>query len=55
MSEIVCVHRWTEKAPFARHSKDGTNSDGWWRHCLRCETTQYDNQPEPRVVIARVE
>lgn len=56
MKEIVCVHRWTEwlmdKPCYPGDKPDPKR----WKECRGlCKRVWYEGDPEPRVVIGRIE
>lgn len=52
VSEVTCVHRWSD--PMPSYEGEGT---GMLRHCrgLCGSWWRQDKDPEPRMVIARIE
>ena len=50
MKEIVCVHRW---GCWVKLGYEGEESA--FRECRNCHEHQFSGQPEPRVVIGRIE
>jgi hypothetical protein len=54
-SEIVCAHRWRDKNNFIKQVDAHVIENHWWTSCQTCETVWYSDNPEPRVVMFRVE
>lgn len=64
MTVIVCAHRWEMMASFPRRLPESnldklagsiTHEIIYVKMCPWCKTPWKDNDPEPRVVIGRVE
>lgn len=54
--EVVCVHRWGEWSYHYVIGVSGEPQDAKWRVCLReCGAIQRNSEPEPRIVIGRLE
>ena len=51
--EIVCVHFWREWILYYDEARP--EKQGRVRNCIRCPAVQRNEDPEPRVVVARLE
>lgn len=54
MNYMICFHEWSEPYSFKRTMADGSDQDGWWKHCRRCQTTWYDDRKEPDVILGLI-
>lgn len=55
MQLIICAHRWCEPQRFVRRLTNGTDVDGWWKHCKWCDVTWHDTDPgAPKVIIGEI-
>lgn len=54
--ELVCAHRWREWSFYLEKRVGDVPQEAKWRACAReCGAIQRNDEPEPRVVIGRLE